>query len=88
MPRRPAAELRALAAALPSSHPPPESSAARAAIAAFIAGIDTIREEAITRTLSTDVLGRILGSAFAVEQLQRDLDDFVERTRGVTTWTR
>ena len=83
-----AAELRALAAALPSRHPPPDSSAARTAMADFMAGIDTIRQEGITRALPTDVLARILGSAFAVEQLQRDLDDFVERTRGVTTWTR
>jgi hypothetical protein len=83
-----AAELCALAAALPSRNPPPDSSAARTAMADFIAAIDTIREEGITRALPTDVLGRILGSAFAAEQLQRDLDDFVERTRGVTTWTR
>ena len=27
----------------------------------------------------------ILGSAFGGEQLQRDLDDFVERTRAITT---
>jgi hypothetical protein len=57
-------------------------------MADFIAAIDTIRQEGITRALPTDVLARILGSAFAAEQLQRDLDDFVERTRGVTTWTR
>jgi hypothetical protein len=46
------------------------------------------RQEGITRALPTDVLARILGSAFGIEQLQRDLDDFAERTRGVTTWTR
>jgi uncharacterized membrane protein YccC len=83
-----AAELCALAAALPSRHPPPDSSAARTAMADFITAIEAIRQEGIMRTLPTDVLGRILGSTFAVEQLQRDLDDFVERTRGVTTWTR
>lgn len=33
-------------------------------------------------------IGRILGSAFRVEQLQRDLDDLVEGTRAVTTSTR
>ena len=80
-----AAELCLLAAALPSRHPPPDSSAPRTAMADFIAAIETIRSEGITRALPTDVLGRILGSAFGVEQLQRDLDDFTERTRGVTT---
>ncbi|MBV8353456.1 MAG: FUSC family protein [Verrucomicrobia bacterium] len=62
----------------------------KAAIDRLVGSIcgDTIRQEGITRALPTDVLARILGSAFAVEQLQRDLDDFVERTRGVTTWTR
>jgi hypothetical protein len=83
-----AAELRVLAAALPSGHPPQNSSAPRTAMADFIAAIETIRREGITRTLPTDVLGRIFGSAFGVEQLQRDLDDFVERTCGVTTPSR
>jgi uncharacterized membrane protein YccC len=83
-----AAELCILAAALPSRHPPQDSSASRIAMADFIAAIETLRREGITRALRTDVLGRILGSAFGVEQLQRDLDDFVERTHGVTTSTR
>jgi hypothetical protein len=83
-----AVELRVLAAALPSRHPPPDSAAARTAMADFIAAIETIRREGTTRALPTDVLSRILGSAFGVEQLQRDLDDLVERTRAVTIWTR
>jgi hypothetical protein len=81
-------KITVLAAALPSRHPPPDSLAPRTAMADFIAAIETIRHEGITRALPIDVLGRILGSAFGVEQLQRDLDDFVERTRGVTTSTR
>ena len=81
-------ELCVLAAALPSRHPPPSSSQARTAMADFIAAIETLRQEGITRALPIDVLARILGSAFGIEQLQRDLDDFAERTRGVTTWTR
>ena len=83
-----AAELRVLAAALPSRQPPPDSAAARTAMADFIAAIERIRREGITRVLPIDVLSRILGSAFGVEQLQRDLDDLVERTRAVTTWNR
>ena len=83
-----AAELCVLAAALPARHPPPDSSAPRTAMANFIAAIEKIRHEDSTRELPTDVVGRILGSAFGVEQLQRDLDDLVERTRAVTTWNR
>jgi hypothetical protein len=54
----------------------------------FIAAIDKIRHEGNTRELPTDAVGRILGSAFGVEQLQRDLEDLAERTREVTTSTR
>ncbi|MCW3473434.1 FUSC family protein [Limobrevibacterium gyesilva] len=78
-----AAELRALAAALPVPAPPPDSPTPRTAMAAFIAAIETVRREGLTRELPTDAVGRILGSAFRAEQLQRDLDDLAERTRGV-----
>jgi hypothetical protein len=57
-------------------------------MADFIAAIEKIRHEDNTRELPTDVVGRILGSAFGVEQLQRDLADLAERTRGLTTSTR
>jgi uncharacterized membrane protein YccC len=83
-----AAELCVLATALPARHPPPSSSAPRTAMADFIAAIEKIRHEDNTRELPTDVVGRILGSAFGVEQLQRDLADLAERTRGLTTSTR
>jgi hypothetical protein len=42
-----------------------------------------MRREGTTRALSTDLVGRILGSAFHAEQLQRDLDDLTERTHEV-----
>jgi uncharacterized membrane protein YccC len=82
-----AAELCVLAAALPTRHPAPDSSEPRTAMADFIAAIETMRRQGITRELPTDVVGRILGSAFGVSQLQRDLADLAERTRGVTTST-
>ncbi len=79
------AELRALAAALPVRHPPPESPGPRPPMADLIAAIEGMRREGVTRELPTEAVGRILGSAFRVEQLQRDLDDLAERTRGVAT---
>jgi uncharacterized membrane protein YccC len=83
-----ATELSVLAAALPARHPPPASSALRTAMADFIAAIEKIHREDNTRELPIDAVGRILGSAFGAEQLQRDLNDLAERTCGLTTSTR
>lgn len=78
-----AATLQALAAALATCQPPPDTAKPRTHLAAFIAAIETMRREGATRALSTDLVGRILGSAFRAEQLQSDLDDLTERTREV-----
>ncbi len=78
-----AATLRALADALTARRPPPDTALLRPQLAAFIAAIETMRREGATRALSTDLVGRILGSAFRAEQLQRDLDDLTERTHEV-----
>jgi uncharacterized membrane protein YccC len=78
-----AATLRGLADALATCQPPSDTPFLRPQLAAFIAVIETMRREGATRALSTDLVGRILGSAFHVEQLQRDLDDLTERTHEV-----
>jgi len=78
-----AATLRTLADALTACQPPPDTAPLRTQLAAFIAAIETMRREGTTRALSTDLVGRILGSAFHAEQLQRDLDDLTERTHEV-----
>lgn len=78
-----AATLRGLADALTARQPPPDTAPLRTQLAAFIAAIETMRREGATRALSTDLVGRILGSAFRAEQLQRDLDDLTERTHEV-----
>jgi uncharacterized membrane protein YccC len=78
-----AAELRGLAAALPARHAPPDPPGSRASVTDFIAAVEMARREGITRELPTEAVGRILGTAFRIEQLQRDLDDLVERTRAV-----
>ena len=78
-----AAALRALAATLTAHQPPPDAAHLRVLLDAFIAAIETMRREGATRALSTDLVGRILGSAFRAEQLQCDLDDLIERTREV-----
>jgi uncharacterized membrane protein YccC len=83
-----AATLRALADALTARQPPPDTAPLRTQLAAFIAAIETMRREGATRALSTDLVGRILGSAFRVEQLQRDLDDLTERTHEVAATRR
>ncbi len=78
-----AEELRALAAVLPARRQPPDTAGRHAAVADLIAAIEGARREGITRELPTDAVGRILGTAFRIEQLQSDLDDLIERTRGV-----
>jgi uncharacterized membrane protein YccC len=75
--------LRTLADALTACQPPPDTAPLRTRLAAFIAAIETMRREGTTRALSTDLVGRILGSAFHAEQLQRDLDDLTERIHEV-----
>ena len=76
-----AATLRGLAIALPARRLPPDTAGGRAQLADFVAAIEAVRRDGTTRALSTDLAGRILGSAFRVEQLQRDLDDLSERTQ-------
>ena len=78
-----AVTLRSLADALAACQPPPDTTLLRTQLAAFIAAIETMRHEGAARTLATDLVGRILGSAFRAEQLQRDLDDLTERTHEV-----
>jgi uncharacterized membrane protein YccC len=78
-----AATLRTLADTLIACQPPPDIAPLRTQLADFIAAIETMRREGTTRALPTDVVGRILGSAFRAEQLQRDLEDLTERTHEV-----
>jgi uncharacterized membrane protein YccC len=80
-----AATLRAHADALPARQPPADPAPEHAALAGFLAAIETLRRAGTIRELSTDLAGRILGSAFRVEQLQRDLDDLTERTGEIAT---
>jgi uncharacterized membrane protein YccC len=73
--------LRSLARALPDQQVPQDDEALQTSAAAFNAAIDVVRRDGLTRDLSADVSGRILGSAFLVEQLLRDLGDLLERVR-------
>jgi hypothetical protein len=76
-----AAALRTVAAALSARQAPPDLPPPRTALADYLAAIATTRQQGFIRELPTDAAGRILGSAFRVEQLQRDLGDLMERTR-------
>jgi uncharacterized membrane protein YccC len=75
--------LQALAVALPARQEPSEQAALGTAIADFSTAVETMRRAGLTRTLPTDGVGRILGTVFRVEQLQRDLADLTERVREV-----
>jgi len=74
-----AVALRSLGAALAARQSSPDLPVSRTALADYLAAIATTRQQGLIRELPTEAAGRILGSAFRVEQLQRDLDDLTER---------
>jgi uncharacterized membrane protein YccC len=75
-----AASLAGISEALPSSRKCPRSSELAEAVGEYWGALDAIRESP-GRDLSTDVVGRMFGVAFALDQLRRDLDDLAERTK-------
>ncbi|GJD61629.1 FUSC family protein [Methylobacterium frigidaeris] len=78
--RAAAARLRDLADALGAGRRPAGDDAAlAAAIAGYREAIDGMRQRQVTRTLSTDGVGRIFWLAFSLEQLRRNLDDLAAR---------
>ncbi len=75
-----ASRLQDLADALAAGHRPTGDGAdLAAAIAGYRDAIDGMRRRQVTRTLSTDGVGRIFWLAFTLEQLRRNLDDLAER---------
>lgn len=76
-----AAALREVGQGLRGGPTPAGSGALAEAVGAYRAAIDDVRRRNLTRSLPTDVAGRMFGTAFALEQFQRDLDDLAERAR-------
>lgn len=80
--RAAAGRLRDLADALAEGRRPAGDDAAlAAAIAGYRDAIDGMRRRQVTRTLSTDAVGRIFWLAFSLEQLRRNLDDLAARAK-------
>ncbi len=78
--------LRGLADALAEGRRPTGDDAAlTAAIAGYRDAIDGMRRRQVTRTLSTDAVGRIFWLAFSLEQMRRNLDDLAERAGDFAT---
>jgi uncharacterized membrane protein YccC len=80
-----ATTLRSLAQALPDRQVPENDEALQTSAAVFNAAIDAVRRDELTGSLPADLVGRILGSVFLVEQLLRDLGDLLERVREAAT---
>jgi uncharacterized membrane protein YccC len=76
-----AAALRDVGQALRGRRVPAASGALAQAVGAYRTAVDEMRRRNLTRSLSTDAVGRMFGVGFALEQLRRDLDDLIERTR-------
>ncbi|WP_288588424.1 FUSC family protein [uncultured Methylobacterium sp.] len=75
-----ASRLQNLADALAAGlRPTGDGADLAAAIAGYRDAIDGMRRRQVTRTLSTDGVGRIFWLAFTLEQLRRNLDDLAER---------
>ncbi len=80
--RAAAEHLRGIAEALAEGRRPAGDDASlAAAIAGYRDAIDGMRQRQVTRTLSTDAVGRIFWLAFSLEQLRRNLDDLAERAK-------
>ena len=53
------------------------------AVRAYRTALDNMRQEGLTRSLSTAALGRLFGTGFALDQFRRDLEDLVARCEEV-----
>jgi len=71
--------LAAAAAAVRERRPPPVLDAVEAALRAFRDSMDRLRQSGTLRQLTIDDLERVLGLAFALQQLAPHLTDLAER---------
>jgi uncharacterized membrane protein YccC len=71
--------LRTCADALRKRKNPPGLDAVEQALAKFIATLEELRREGVTRALPAENIGRLYALVFALEQLLRDFVDFRDR---------
>jgi uncharacterized membrane protein YccC len=71
--------LRACGDALRERKNPPALDAVEQALANFVATIEALRREGVTRQLPAEGVGRLFALGFALEQLQQNLKDFRNR---------
>jgi hypothetical protein len=76
-----AARLKSLGEALAQGRTPDRSPAMAGALSDYRAALDEVRRLELTRDLSTDVVWRLFGAGFALEQFRRNLDDLTERAQ-------
>ncbi len=71
--------LRACAQALQNRNNPPPLDAVEQALAGFVATIEALRREGVTRGFPAEELGRLFTLNFALEQLRLNFEDFRNR---------
>jgi uncharacterized membrane protein YccC len=71
--------LRACAVALRERKTPPPLDAVEQTLGNFVATIEQMRREGVTRELPADSLGRLFALGFALEQLRQNFEDFRDR---------
>jgi uncharacterized membrane protein YccC len=71
--------LRDSGAALLERRNPPARDEVERALERFIAAIEALRRDGVTRALPPDETGRLFALGFALEQMRRDFDEFADR---------
>ncbi len=71
--------LRACALALQERNNPPPLDGVEQALGKFIATIEDLRREGVTREFAADSIGRLFALGFALEQLRHNFEDFRDR---------
>jgi hypothetical protein len=71
--------LRACGDALRGRKNPPAFDAVEQALANFVAAIEALRREGVTREWPAEEVGRLFALRFVLEQLQQNLKDFRNR---------
>jgi uncharacterized membrane protein YccC len=71
--------LRACAVALQERNNPPSLEGVERALGKFIATIEELRREGVTREFAADSIGRLFALGFSLEQLWHNFEDFRDR---------
>lgn len=79
-----ASTLRSVGRVLDGQPAPADVNMLAPAVREYRAAVEHMRKAGMTQSLSTDALSRLFGMGFTLEQLRRDLDDFIDISKEFT----